>query len=230
MTHKVGRRIQERVPDALLDNTRQRATRANRRLGYGAGVWARALIAAGHALLHVTVPLRKGNLYSEASSTYARKVADRIFGKAPAWIVLERGRNSVLHLHAVTAQDARGMLDLPPGACVQEVEPGTEECVLQYLCKPGDARACKRRDPQTGKWVKPTEAEMCAAVQDYLRARREARRRGKRLPRLSWTRNVPRLVPDRSAKSDEESCREGEKYIVQDSFAGRLGNLKHGGH
>ncbi|WP_019012536.1 hypothetical protein [Deinococcus aquatilis] len=178
------------IPDALKDSTRDRATRAARRLNFGGGLLPRLLVAGSHELQHIVLalgPSSPAELYDPATNARARAAVAAVVGTAPTWATLERGREGDLHAHIITASNAP--LLLPAGSHRKAVD--TPLGLMRYLSKPADARACQHRDPQTGIRSKPDPAQLQAAVQDY----QQARTRG-RLPRLSWTLNLPRLKPD----------------------------------
>lgn len=182
--------VQIFTPDALKDSTRERAKRAAKRLKFGGGLLPRLLVAGGHELQHVVVPLGSSTpleLYTPAINAHARATVLAVVGTAPAWACLERGLEGDLHIHILTAKEA-GLL-LPRGSHRKPVD--TPLKIMRYLSKPADARACQRRDKVTGYRYDPDPDELRAAIADY----EQARTRG-RLPRLSWTANLPRLKPD----------------------------------
>ncbi len=189
--------LPEYPPDALWDTQRQRLVKTNKRKGYGMALLSR-LVSATDSLQHVTVPLWHGpasDLYDHAANLRARKVAAAVVGNAAAWSKLERAREGYLHLHLMVSKDA--LLLLPSGSTVRPVYDA--EGLMRYLSKPSDARACliPVKDERTGKTVtsrEPDPGGLLDAVNDYLEAKWNARMR--RLPRTSWTLNLPLMRAD----------------------------------
>ena len=189
--------LPEYLPDALTDTQRRRLIATNRRKGQGVGLLSR-LISGTEALAHVTVPLWNGpasDLYDHTANLRARKVAAAVVGTAPAWNKLERDPHIYLHLHILTSADAA--LLLPPGSTVESVYDA--EGLMRYLSKPADARVCLRpvKDERTGYTVTtlpPLDETLLEALEDYRHARACAA--GRRLPRTSWTLNLPFMRAD----------------------------------
>lgn len=180
------------LPGALKDTTARRAFLLSRRIGDGAGLLPRLLSAAGHDLVFGTVPLGPGDLYARDTNEQARALSRQILGKVPAWVVLEQGQEGGLHLHILAA--ASGCPTWPPGSVVKAVHDAVG--LVRYLSKPADGRACRAKDPRTGCYAQPSRFSVEAALAAFQAAKRAARAEGRRLPRLSWTVNVPRLKAD----------------------------------
>ncbi len=185
--------LPEFIPKSLRDTSARRVKLAARLFGDGDGLACRLWAAADARLSLVTVPLGPGtpaDLYTQQVNKRARTVSRAVFGRFPVWVKLECGLDGGLHLHMLGAADA--LLLLPPRSHVRHLTPGAADFrrVLAYFCKPGDARACMvKLGPQ--RYGKPDPDELAAAVADYQIARAAGR-----LPRLSWSHNLPRLKPD----------------------------------
>lgn len=178
------------TPDALQDSSGIRNTRAKRRLNFGGGLIPRLLIAGQHDLQHVVLQLGLGtaaDLYSPATNARARAAVLALVGPAPTWACLELGLGGKLHAHVVTSADA----PLLPFTDTYRKPADTPLGLMRYLSKPADARACMRRDPRTGIKSDPDPDQLREAISDYLTARARGR-----MPRMSWTANLPRLKPD----------------------------------
>ncbi len=182
------------TPDALKDGKKLRVKRAERLFGDGNGLACRLWAAADARLVLVTVPLGSAtlaDLYSHKMNKYARKVSRPVFGRWAAWVKLELGLDGGLHLHILGAADA--LLLLPKGSNVKHLTPGSADFrrVLAYLCKPSDPRACLIKLGSQRYSEKADPTLLAAAIADYQLARAAGR-----LPRLSWSHNLPRLKPD----------------------------------
>ena len=187
--------LPEFLPDPLRDSNRLRATKTNRRKGYGMGLWPRLLIGGEHELQHVTSALWRGpaaDLYDHDKNRRAREMVAAIVGPAPTWAKLERGLEGMIHAHIVTTKNAP--LLLPAGSVIEDVY--DLEGLARYLAKPSDARACMPRQKRNGQtFTLPADPEkQLEAYIDFMHARRAAG--GRRFPRNSWTLNLPRLVAD----------------------------------
>jgi len=173
-------------PDALTDTPRRRRTTARRRLGHGRGLLPRLLTAAGHDLVMLTVPLHRAPpaaLYCSQTAEHARAAVQTLLPPGAAcWCKLERGRRGLLHLHILTAAAAAALL-----LDVRRTPVTDPLGLLEYLGKPADARACRWKD-ERGHWHPPALTDLQAASTDLMAAKQ-----ARRLPRLSWTANLPRM-------------------------------------
>ncbi|GHG38936.1 hypothetical protein GCM10017784_37140 [Deinococcus indicus] len=175
------------LPDGLVDTTRKRARTAVQRRGDGhsRGVLTR-LLTCTDGLILVTLPLVQDDpaaLYTPEAGALARSAVRTILPTQAAWSKLECNRHGLLHVHVLT--DARSAPDLPPGTRWKPV--GDALGLLAYLSKPSDARACRWRD-QRGRWHAPRPADQLAAATDHAAARMRGR-----LPRMTWSNNLPRI-------------------------------------
>lgn len=181
-------------PDALTDTPRRRRTAARRRLGHGRGLLPRLLKACGHDLVMLTLPLYHAPpaaLYCHQTGEQARAAVRALLPPGvPAWCKLEHGRRGLLHIHILTAAAAAAAL--PPGVRYTAISDSVG--LLEYLGKPADARACRWRD-ERGHWHSPAYADLQAASVDLLAAKQ-----ARRLPRLSWPLNLPRMEGSRGAE------------------------------
>lgn len=187
--------LPEFTPDALKDGKKLRQKQANRMFGDGDGLACRLWAATDARMKFVTVPLgpaTPADLYSHATNKHARTVSRAVFGRAAVLVKLELGLDGGLHLHMLGAADAP--LLLPSRSRVQEVEPAEDDYrrLLGYMSKPADARACLVKYGPQRYSEKANRTLLAAAILDYQLARVAAGR----LPRLSWTHNVPQLKPD----------------------------------
>lgn len=175
------------TPDALYDTTGRRTRAAHKRLGFGSGLLPRLLVACGHELALVTVPLGYGPpdaLYTLETAETARRTVKAMLGrKTPYWAKLERGRRGLLHVHVMTSL-RRGRA-LPAGTRRKTVTKPLG--LVEYLSKPSDARACKQKG-KGRRWYPPDPASLEGAIETY-----EAARSRGRLPRLSWSNSLPRM-------------------------------------
>lgn len=180
-------------PDALTDTTARRARRAAGR----AGIMARLLTATGgEAPAWLVVPLgeaKGAEFYSADVNLAAHHLAAEIVGDSPAWVVLQRGKNGGAHLNIFMPKDAVPERELLPERTYIAPNVWDVEGVTAYLSGPSDQLAAKSRHPIGGYRLLPTATEMEQAGADLLEARRLAG--GKRLPRMSWTVNLPTAIP-----------------------------------
>jgi hypothetical protein len=183
------------IPDDLQDSKYERTQQAKRMFGDGDGLACRLLSATDHRLKFTTVPLGPGTpaeLYSHKTNKHARTISRAVFGRSPVWTKLELGLDGGLHLHMLGAADAPLML--PKGSNVQDVKPTDADYrrVLGYMSKPADARACLVKYGPQRYSEKANRTLLAEAILDYQLARVTAGR----LPRLTWTHNLPQLKPD----------------------------------
>lgn len=186
------------LPDAVKDGERRRERRVMAR----AGITARLLAAAdGGAVAWLVVPIDHvpgGDFYSHAFHNLARDLAAEVIGTAPAWVTLQRGREGGAHLNILMPRAALTpalLAELPSGSHVASWGAWDMDGLVCYLSGPADQRASRWKHPETGRRHRPTAAEKEQAAADYLAARQAAG--GRRLPRMSWGVNLPRLSRQR---------------------------------
>jgi hypothetical protein len=177
------------LPDYLTDSTNRRRVKLHRRLGDGAGLIPRFIVATDHAPLSwVTLPLGHGPLYARETKDRAFATTAALVGASPAWCALHRGVEGGLHPNILipTAAVPRRR-DLPTGAHVVDVTDLVG--LFHYLGGPPDARCnYKNKDPRTGIHHRTTAEQHAAAQEEYVAAKAQGR-----LHRMQWSHNLPRM-------------------------------------
>ncbi len=179
------------MPDYLTDSTNRRNVKVGRRLGYGAGLIPRLLVAAEHDLTWLILQNGRGPLYTHEFGAEARAHVFEVIDEAAAWCAAQRGTAGGRHTNIIMpAASLPPRCKLPRGAHVEPVRDLVG--LVRYLSGPPDAGTnyCVK-DAKTGLHHPPTEEMRLAALAEYT----EAKKRG-RLPRMQWTQFLPRLKPD----------------------------------
>ncbi len=168
------------LPDYLHDTTSRRAVKMTRRIGGGAGLIPRLLIATRHAPLSwVIVPLGRGSLYAHATNAHVRALTGELVGSTPAWCALQRGVEGGLHVNILLpAAAVSSRRSLPKGTYVKD---GIDLVgVMRYLSGPPDARSNRsNKEPRTGIHRRTSPEQLAAAREEYGAACRPGR-----LPRM----------------------------------------------
>lgn len=186
------------LPDAVTDTTAKRRRGARRLFGDGEGVLCRLLVTPHSQLYHAVVALPPDADFYFDVPALARIELERLFGDAPRYVRVARGRAAVQHGH--------GLVMLPdsfasPSAgqygplYLKKVQDDQHlQNLAEYFSRPSDERACRSKPEDLARYSREElQDQKLDASEFYLTARRAAR--GKRLPRRSWTSNLPRLNP-----------------------------------
>ncbi|WP_189074486.1 hypothetical protein [Deinococcus sedimenti] len=179
----------------MTDTTAKRRAKARRLIGDGMGIVAR-LVACPGRLYHLVYVFEEGvELYTEGGEL-ARHHLQALIPDLPQYVRVCLSRAEALHVHILAS--------IPDAECLSRLRQMGFHCravnlrgphlarLLEYLSRPYDERA-SRPDRRAALRYSATELldQRFAAAEAYLQARRAAQ--GQRLPRLSWTRNLPLL-------------------------------------
>lgn len=169
------------LPDYLTDSSYRRSVKVRRRLGYGAGLIPRLLVAAEYDLTWLILKNGRGKLYSHEFGAEARAHVLDVIGETAAWCALQKGTEGGRHTNVLMPTAALPpRRDLPKGAHVKAV-PDVVGLVHYLSGPPNSGTNYRLKDAQTGLYHSPTE---------------EAKKLG-RLPRMQWTQFLPRLKADK---------------------------------
>lgn len=187
------------LPDAVTDTTAKRRRKAKRLLGDGEGIFSRLWAVPNTQLHHLVVPLpRDLNFYLDAASV-ARTELTRLLGVAPRYVRAALGRAQHRHIHVLVALQPYATLPRHGtyGALHWELvqDAGHLEQLAEYFSRPSDERASRPHPRDLTRYTKDQLVrQRLDASETYLQARHD--HGGRRLPSLSWTSHLHRLLPD----------------------------------
>lgn len=185
------------LPDAVTDTTAKRRAGARKLKGDGRGVAARLLACPGQ-LYHVVYPLwETGNLYLNGRDL-ALAALDRLPPGLPQYWKLCASVRQRLHLHLLVAILDPAVLEVLTGLgcnCTPLLDDAHLENMLEYFSRPNDEASARPNRKGFLRYGNDQWEARFAAAERYLEAREVHGRRP--LPRLSGTRNLPRLKPER---------------------------------
>lgn len=185
------------LPDAVTDTTAKRRARARRLKGNGHGVAARLLACPGQ-LYHVVYHLQEpGNLYLDGRDL-ALAALDRLPPGLPLYWKLCASVRQHLHLHLLVAILDPALLEVLAGLgfyCIPIRDDAHLESLLEYFSRPNDEASARPNRKGFLRYGNDQWEARFAAAERYLEAREVHGRRP--LPRLSGTRNLPFLKPER---------------------------------
>ena len=192
------------LPDPVTDTTAKRRRGAKRLFGDGEGVICRLLVTPDRHMYHAVVVLPGDiDLYLD-SSTLARAELELLFGPAPRYVKVARGRAGRHHVHALVMLPERH--GLPPAGShgplyLRRVKDDRHlRSLAEYFSRPSDERACRSKPGHPPRYsLEELREQLLDAAELYLTARRAAQ--GQRLPRRSWTSNLPKLNSPRRIES-----------------------------
>ncbi len=186
------------LPDAVTDTTAKRCRGARRLFGDGEGVICRLLVTPDSWLYHAVVALPPDVDFYFCAPALARVELERLFGRAPRYVRVARGRAGVHHLHALVML-SEPVASLTAGQYgplyLKKVQDDRHvRNLAAYFSRPSDERACRSKPEDVARYsLEELQDQKLDASEFYLTARRAAL--GGRLPRRSWTSNLPRLNP-----------------------------------
>ena len=186
------------LPDAVTDTTTKRRRGARRLFGDGEGVICRLLVIPDRQLYHAVVALPPDVDFYFGAPTLARAELERLFGPAPRYVKVARGRTGIHHAHILVMLPEA--LDLPSAGhygplYLNRVQDDRHlQNLAEYFSRPSDERACRGKPVDLARYsLKELQEQRLDASELYLTARRAAHGQGGRLPRRSWTSNLPTI-------------------------------------
>ena len=186
------------LPDAVTDTTAKRRRGARRLFGDGEGVICRLLVIPDRQLYHAVVALPPDVDFYFGAPALARAELERLFGLAPRYIRVARGRTGVHHAHVLVMLPEA--LDLPSAGHygplnLNKVRDDRHlQNLAEYFSRPSDERACRSKRKDLARYsLKELQEQRLDASELYFTARRAAHGQGERLPRRSWTSNLPTI-------------------------------------
>lgn len=195
-----ARRSAAYVPDPVYDSTAKRWRGYQRLINWGRGVLCR-LLAVGHgrSLYHFVLDLEgKFNFYLEGPDRARRAIA-ALLPEAPLYAKLALSRCQRSHVHGLAMLTDGDVQQLQATRAVTscrliETDKDMDDIGL-YFSRPNDENACRSRPKELASYSLEALTEQTReAAERWLEAREACSTA--RLPRRSWTRNLPYLKPD----------------------------------
>ena len=192
------------LPDPVTDTTAKRRRGARRLFGDGEGVICRLLVTPDCHMYHAVVALPDDIDFYLGAPALARTELEFLFGSAPRYIKVALGRAGRHHVHVLV------MLPEPHGLpaagrygplfLCRVKDDRHLRSLAEYFSRPSDERACRSKSGHPPRYSQEELREqLLDASELYLTARRAAQ--GERLPRRSWTSNLPKLNPPHRVES-----------------------------
>ena len=162
----------DNIPDGLLDHSKRRHRGAKRKIGDSDGIYSRLAVMRDTQLQSFVIQLEAVNLghyrlenalKKQSADTIKRHITNIL--EPPFWAKLEAGTSGDLHVHVLAFEAPRVA---HTSQFVQNLYG-----LAHYLSKP----VCK-----------PTDANKAT----YRKAKADAKRKGDPLPRISWSKGIPR--------------------------------------
>lgn len=189
------------LPDAVTDTTAKRRRKAQQLLGNGEGIICRLLACHGRQLYHLVLALPENcHLYWDAPQL-AREALEQLLGTAPHYAKVCLSRSGKPHVHVLAALNATELPAVEKAVnlyCTVIQNDQHLYNLAQYFGRPSLEAACR---PKPEHWIRfdayELELQLLGAAEFYLTCRAEAHQRGLPcLPRLAWSKHLPRLKPD----------------------------------
>ncbi|GGK31239.1 hypothetical protein GCM10008955_26390 [Deinococcus malanensis] len=195
-----ARRPKAYMPDAVHDSTAKRWRGYQRLLGWGQGILCR-LLAQHHSrsLYHFVLHMPgEFDFYLEGPSL-ARQAIAELLPEAPLYANLALSRCQRTHVHGLAMltdyEHQRLQATRAVTSCRAIRTDKDMKDVGLYFSRPNDESACKSRPKDLALYSVEELAEQAReAAERWLEARNTCNTA--RLPRRSWTRNLPFLKPD----------------------------------
>ena len=208
--HQQRRPGSDWLPDAMTDTTAKRRRGARRLFGDGEGVICRLLVIPDRQLHHAVVALPPDADFYLGAPALAKAELEWLFGPAPRYVKVARGRTGVHHAHVLVMLPEP--LNLPSAGhygslYLNKVQDDRHlQNLAEYFSRPSDERACRSKPEDLPRYsLKELQEQRLDASELYLAARRAAQGQGERLPRRSWTSNLPTINSPR--RNTEVACR-----------------------